>query len=124
MSIENDGTKVPFLQAQDKPKYDFEVLYKDKYFLIVQGEDKDFKDRLSVGIRWSKSRNEVEDKPNLLGFPLTRNTIKCWMIVPDDFAISLLTHAKSKQANPKCEVEVNLIDKAIQILTTQIKEQK
>ena len=33
MSIENDGTKVPFLQAQDKPKYDFEVLYKDKYFL-------------------------------------------------------------------------------------------
>lgn len=112
------GALVPFIK--DSKNHKLALLYKCDYFLIVSGEDKDYPNRISIGVRWRKSRNEDANKPNPLGFPLTRNTIKCWFIMPDDLALCLLNHIKDKSSEDNCVVYKDATSRAIQELTKQI----
>lgn len=109
------GAIVPFLK--DSKDYKPILLYESTYFLITSGEDKDYPNRRSIGVRWRKSRNESDSKPNPLGFPLTRGTIKCWFIMPEDLALCLLNHIKDSS---EC-VNKDETNKAIQELTKTIK---
>lgn len=109
------GAIAPFLK--DSKDYKPTLLYKSTYFLIASGEDKDYAGYRSIGVRWRKSRNESDSKPNPLGFPLTRGTHKCWFIMPDDLALCLLNHIKDSN---EC-INKDETNKAIQDLTKQIK---
>lgn len=113
------GALVPFLK--DSKNYPLALLYKCDYFLIVSGEDKDYPNRISIGIRWRKSRNEEDNKLNPLGFPLTRNMIKCWFIMPNDLALCLLNYIKDKGSENNCTIYKDAISGAIQELAKQIK---
>ena len=103
------GAIVPFLK--DSKDYKPTLLYKSTYFLIASGEDKDYTGYRSIGVRWRKSRNESNQNP--LGFPLTRGTIKCWFIMPNDLALCLLNHIKDSN---EC-INKDETNKAIQELT-------
>ena len=107
------GATTPFLR--DSKAYPLTLLYENDGFKIASGEDKDYTKRISIGIRWHRSRNESNQNP--LGFPLTRGTIKCWFIMPDDLALCLLNHIKDSN---EC-VNKDETNKAIQELTKQIK---
>ncbi len=109
------GAIVPFLK--DSKDYKPILLYESTYFLIASGEDKDYPNRRSIGVRWRKSRNESDSNQNPLGFPLTRGTIKCWFIMPEDLALCLLNHIKDSN---EC-INKDETNKAIQELTKQIK---
>lgn len=121
--IDASGAKVPFIQNESNPKYPFIVLCDDDGFLIAQGVDRDFDPNiLSVGVRWRRSRSEETNKPNPLGFPLARGTAKCWLMLPDDIAVCVLSYLKDKTPNSNRQIEKSEIDKAIQILKNQISQ--
>lgn len=109
------GAIVPFIKNSEK--YPLSLLYNSDDFLIVSGEDRDYEGYRSIGIRWRKSRNESDEKQNPLGFPLTRGTIKCWFIMPEDLALCLLNHIKDSSA---C-VNKDETNRAIQELTEKLK---
>lgn len=109
------GVTIPFIK--DSKDYKPTLLYNSDDFLIVSGEDEAYKGYISIGVRWHRSRNEEPNKQNPLGFPLTRGTIKCWFIMPEDLALCLLNHIKDSS---EC-VNKDETNKAIQELTKQIK---
>lgn len=121
--IDAGGAKVPFIQNEDNPKYPFIVLCDDDSFLIAQGVDRDFDPNiLSIGVRWRKSRNEETNKSNPLGSPLARGAAKCWLMLPDDIAVCVLSYVKDKTPNSNRQIEKSEIDKAIQTLKNQISQ--
>ena len=113
------GALVPFIK--DSKNYPLTLLYSCDDFLIVSGEDRDYSGYMSIGIRWRKSRNENDNKSNPLGFPLTRGTIKCWFIMPEDLALCLLVCIKDKALGNNDKLDKEAISRAIQELAKHTK---
>ena len=109
---------VPFIK--DSENYPLTFLYEDDEFLVVSGEDSGDRKYISIGVRWRKTRNEGENKPNPHGFPLSRNT-KCWLIMQDSLALCLLEYIKDKVSSDKREKVCNDI-KALQKKINEKKE--
>lgn len=84
--------KIPFLE--DK----FKELYENDDFAIASGEVRNYQGRISVGVRWKRSENEPDNKPEFIGFPSTRG-YGCWLILPDDIALCLLSFVLGKDKN-------------------------
>lgn len=89
--------KIPFLE--DK----FTELYENDGFAIASGEDKDYQGRISVGVRWKRSRSEPDNKLEFVGFPTTRGK-GCWFILPDDIALCLLSFVLGKDKSKDKEI--------------------
>lgn len=100
--------KIPFLE--DK----FKELYANDEFAIASGEDKDNQGHISVGVRWKRSRDELDSKANFVGFPATRGK-GCWLILPDDIALCLLSFVLGKDKSKDEEIV-----KTIQELTQKM----
>lgn len=118
MSNFNGGAKKPF-KPTNQTKYPQTLLYDDGSFLIASGDDKEngSVEKLNIGIRWLKGRKEAANgTPNSssAGYPP-----HCWLMLPDDFALCLLTCAKNKQA---C-LNKDEVDRALQILNEQISKE-
>lgn len=118
MSNFNGGAKKPFKPA-NQTKYPQTLLYDDGSFLIASGDDEENRsvEKLNIGIRWLKGRKEAANgTPNSssAGYPP-----HCWLMLPDDFALCLLTCAKNKQA---C-LNKDEVDRALQILSEQISKE-
>lgn len=112
------GAKKPFKPA-NQTKYPQTLLYDDGSFLIASGDDEENRsvEKLNIGIRWLKGRKEAANgTPNSssAGYPP-----HCWLMLPDDFALCLLTCAKNKQA---C-LNKDEVDRALQILSEQISKE-
>lgn len=102
--------KIPFLE--DK----FKELYENDDFAIASGEDKDYQGHISVGVRWKRSRGEP-DNNKFVGFPTTRGHRGCWLILPDDIALCLLSFVLGKDKNKDKDIA-----ETIQALMQKIQE--
>lgn len=117
--IDSGKAIIPFLDKDSK--YPFQVIYENDDFLIASGEDKDYTQYMSIGIRWRRSRSEEPNKQNPTGFPSVRG-LGCWCMIPNDLAICILTNIKDRTQSKNCKIEKDKIYEVLQTLITQ--EQK
>ena len=117
--IDSGKATIPFLDKDSK--YPFQVIYENDDFLIASGEDKDYTQYMSIGIRWRRSRSEEPNKQNPIGFPNVRG-LGCWCMIPNDLAICLLTNIKDRAQSDICKIEKDKIYEVLQTLIAQ--EQK
>lgn len=117
--IDSGGAIIPFLEKDSQ--YPFQVIYDNDGFLIASGEDRDWLGRMSIGIRWRRSRSEEPNKQNPLGFPNVRG-FGCWCMIPDDLTICLLTNIKDRTQSNTCKIDKDKIYEVLQILIQQEQE--
>lgn len=109
--IDNGGALIPFLDNGN-----FEVIYENDCFLMACGNVKGDGNLISIGVRWRVST--IRNK-NLDGFPITQNFKKCWLIIPNDLAICLLTNIKDREQSGICKIEKDKVYEVLQTIITQ-----
>ena len=113
--IDTDKVKFPF--EDDK----LQEIYENNDFQIASGKVKGDGNLISVGVRWRVSK--ISNGIKYRGFPYMRsndNPIQCWLIIPNDLAICLLTNVKDReQSNIKIKK-----DKVYEVLQTLIAQEQ
>lgn len=111
-----DTNEVIFPFENDK----FQAIYKNDDFQIASGKVKGDGNLISIGVRWCVSK--ISNGIKYRGFPYMQNgdnLTQCWLIIPNDLAICLLTNIKDREQKNDCKIEKDKIYEVLQTLIAQ-----